>query len=58
MKTASILTIAGVTLVTGAVAYAVYFDTKRRTDAAFRKKLRASSYISYFERAWTYMPGV
>ncbi|KZV77179.1 hypothetical protein PENSPDRAFT_645453 [Peniophora sp. CONT] len=40
MKTASILTIAGVTLVSGAIAYAVYFDSKRRTDAAFRKKLR------------------
>ena len=43
MMTSSILTIAGVTLVSGAIAYAVYFDNKRRNDAAFRKKLRASS---------------
>lgn len=26
----------------GLVAYAVYFDYKRRNDVAFRKKLRAS----------------
>jgi import receptor subunit TOM20 len=38
---ASALTIAGITVATGLLAYAVYFDYKRRNDAAFRKKLRA-----------------
>jgi import receptor subunit TOM20 len=35
------LTVAGVAAVAGVVAYAVYFDHKRRTDVDFRKKLRA-----------------
>ncbi|KAI0314802.1 hypothetical protein OF83DRAFT_1135181 [Amylostereum chailletii] len=35
-RTATLLTAAGV----GLLAYAVYFDYKRRNDAAFRKKLR------------------
>ncbi|KAI0346773.1 MAS20-domain-containing protein [Trametopsis cervina] len=39
-RTSTILTIAGATAVTGALAYAVYFDYKRRNDADFRKKLR------------------
>ncbi|KAF8638601.1 hypothetical protein AX17_002142 [Amanita inopinata Kibby_2008] len=38
--TTSALTIAGLTLVSGLVAYAVYFDYKRRNDVNFRKKLR------------------
>ncbi|KDQ64301.1 hypothetical protein JAAARDRAFT_187641 [Jaapia argillacea MUCL 33604] len=33
------LAVAGLTL-SGLVAYAIYFDYRRRTDAAFRKKLR------------------
>jgi mitochondrial import receptor subunit TOM20 len=39
-RTSTILTIAGVTVLSGALAYAVYFDYKRRNDAEFRKKLR------------------
>ncbi|THH15205.1 hypothetical protein EW146_g5224 [Bondarzewia mesenterica] len=35
-RTATVLTVAGVSL----LAYAVYFDYKRRNDVAFRKKLR------------------
>ncbi|KAI0268230.1 MAS20-domain-containing protein [Gloeopeniophorella convolvens] len=35
-KTLAVLAVAGA----GALAYAVYFDHKRRTDASFRKKLR------------------
>ena len=42
-RQSQILTIAGVTAVGGLLAYAVYFDYKRRNDAAFRKKLRGSS---------------
>ncbi|KAJ7886748.1 mitochondrial outer membrane translocase complex, subunit Tom20 domain-containing protein [Mycena leptocephala] len=38
-RTSSILTIAGISLC-GIIAYAVYFDYKRRTDSEFRKKLR------------------
>lgn len=36
------LTVAGVTLATGVLAYAVYFDYKRRTDTEFRRQLRQS----------------
>ncbi|KAI0700788.1 hypothetical protein BC835DRAFT_1404784 [Cytidiella melzeri] len=36
----SLYTIAAVTVVTGVIAYAAYFDYKRRNDADFRKKLR------------------
>lgn len=36
------LTVATVTVVGGLVAYAVYFDYKRRNDVTFRKKLRTS----------------
>ena len=39
-RTSTIFTIAGVTVLGGALAYAVYFDYKRRNDAEFRKKLR------------------
>lgn len=42
-RSTSALTIAGVTVVGGILAYAVYFDYKRRNDADFRKKLRMSS---------------
>jgi import receptor subunit TOM20 len=40
---ASALTLVGVTLVGGLLAYAAYFDYKRRTDVEFRKKLRMFS---------------
>ncbi|KAI0034081.1 hypothetical protein K488DRAFT_46217 [Vararia minispora EC-137] len=43
MRSSTIFTIAGITLVTSAVVYAVWFDSKRRNDAEFRRKLRASS---------------
>ncbi|GJE84992.1 MAS20-domain-containing protein [Phanerochaete sordida] len=39
-RTSTFLTIAGVTVLSGFLAYAVYFDYKRRNDADFRKKLR------------------
>ncbi|KAF5363939.1 hypothetical protein D9756_000275 [Leucocoprinus leucothites] len=39
-KTRNVLAIAAATLATGALAYVVYFDYKRRNDAQFRKKLR------------------
>lgn len=38
-RSTSIAAIAGIT-VAGLIAYAVYFDYKRRTDGVFRKKLR------------------
>ncbi len=40
-STTSALAIAGLAVTTGILAYVAYFDYKRRTDAAFRKKLRA-----------------
>jgi mitochondrial import receptor subunit TOM20 len=39
-STWSIITIAGVTIASGVLAYAVYFDYKRRNDTEFRKQLR------------------
>ena len=42
MKTSTAVTVAGVTVATGALAYAIYFDYKRRNDTIFRKKLRES----------------
>lgn len=41
-RTSTFLTIAGVTVLGGFLAYALYFDHKRRNDADFRKKLRKS----------------
>ena len=52
-RTSTILTIAGVTVLGGALAYAVYFDYKRRNDAEFRKKLRELECTSYLEEAAT-----
>ncbi|KAJ3488798.1 hypothetical protein NLI96_g2585 [Meripilus lineatus] len=39
-RASAIFTVASVTLLGGLVAYAVYFDYKRRNDVEFRKKLR------------------
>ncbi|KLO18058.1 MAS20-domain-containing protein [Schizopora paradoxa] len=39
-STSTILTITGVTIIGGVLAYATYFDYKRRNDPAFRKRLR------------------
>ncbi|KAG5648783.1 hypothetical protein DXG03_000132 [Asterophora parasitica] len=39
-RTSTILTIAGITAVGGVIAYAAYFDHKRRHNVEFRKKLR------------------
>ncbi|TFK66582.1 MAS20-domain-containing protein, partial [Pluteus cervinus] len=39
-RSTTVWTVAGVTLLTGFLAYAVYFDNKRRNDPDFRKKLR------------------
>jgi import receptor subunit TOM20 len=42
-KTLTVLAVAGV----GVLAYAVYFDHRRRTDANFRKQLRTSDFVSF-----------
>src|SRR6266851_1033674 len=42
-KTLTVLAVAGV----GVLAYAVYFDHRRRTDAKFRKQLRTSDFVSF-----------
>ena len=42
-RTLAVLAVAGI----GALAYAVYFDHKRRTDAGFRKRLRMSDFVSF-----------
>jgi len=47
MKTSTAVTVAGVTVATGALAYALYFDYKRRNDTTFRKKLRESHLVSF-----------
>ncbi|KAH9844112.1 MAS20-domain-containing protein [Rhodofomes roseus] len=39
-RVSTVLTVAGVTALGGLVAYAVYFDYRRRTDGDFRKRLR------------------
>ena len=41
-RTLTVLAVAGI----GALAYAAYFDHKRRTDAGFRKRLRTSDFVS------------
>ena len=41
-STMTVLTVAGLTVVGGFIAYAAYFDYKRRNDSEFRKKLRTS----------------
>lgn len=43
IKTSTIVAISVGTLVTGLLAYAVYFDTKRRNDPEFRKALKKES---------------
>ena len=43
MKASTAVTVASVTVATGVLAYAVYFDYKRRNDTTFRKKLREFS---------------
>ncbi|KAG8904721.1 hypothetical protein FRB99_001307 [Tulasnella sp. 403] len=42
ISTRSAITIASLTVVGGIIAYAAYFDYKRRNDPSFRKKLRSS----------------
>ncbi|KAL6244230.1 mitochondrial import receptor subunit tom20 [Rhinocladiella similis] len=43
MKTSTIVSISVGTAVTGLIAYAVYFDYKRRNDPGFRKALKRES---------------
>jgi len=43
MKTSTIVSISVGTVVTGLVAYAVYFDYRRRNDPEFRKQLKRES---------------
>lgn len=50
-RTSTFLTIAGVTVLSGFVAYAIYFDYKRRNDVDFRKKLRESLQINVEARS-------
>ncbi|KAG8928705.1 hypothetical protein FRC02_006580 [Tulasnella sp. 418] len=40
VTTRTVATVAGVTAIGGIIAYAAYFDYKRRNDTAFRKKLK------------------
>ncbi|KAI5833799.1 protein import receptor MAS20 [Schizophyllum commune Tattone D] len=39
-RSTSVATIAGITVLGGLIAYAAYFDYKRRNDAGFRRRLR------------------
>lgn len=48
-RSTSVLTIAGITVVGGILAYAVYFDYKRRNDVEFRKKL--SKWLAFFSHS-------
>ena len=41
-KTLAVLAVTGV----GVLAYAIYFDRRRRTDSKFRKHLRTSNFVS------------
>ena len=43
LKTSTVVAISVGTLVTGLLAYAVYFDNKRRNDPQFRKALKKES---------------
>ncbi|KAE8209229.1 hypothetical protein CF327_g6760 [Tilletia walkeri] len=43
MKTSTVVTVSAATLVSAGVAYALYFDYRRRNDATFRKTLRKQS---------------
>lgn len=43
LKPTTIAAIAGGTIVTGVLAYALYFDHKRRNDPEFRKQLKRES---------------
>ena len=51
-KTLTALAVAGV----GALAYAVYFDHRRRTDSKFRKQLRTSNFV-FAGLLFTFHPG-
>ena len=51
-KTLTALVVAGV----GALAYAVYFDHRRRTDANFRKRLSTSNFV-LLGLLFTFHPG-
>lgn len=42
-RTLTVLAVAGI----GALAYAAYFDHKRRTNAEFRKRLRTSDFVAF-----------
>jgi len=44
-RTSSVLTLASITLLGGLLAYAAYFDHKRRNDVDFRKRLRTTHQI-------------
>jgi len=43
MKTSTIVSISAGTVITGVIAYAVYFDYKRRNDREFRRALKRES---------------
>lgn len=43
VQTSTVITISVGTVITGALAYAVYFDYKRRNDPEFRKALKRES---------------
>ena len=51
-KTLTVLAVAGV----GALAYAIYFDHRRRSDPKFRKQLRKSNFV-FVGLLFTFHPG-
>ncbi|EPT03618.1 hypothetical protein FOMPIDRAFT_1022232 [Fomitopsis schrenkii] len=54
-RVSTVLTVAGVTVLGGLVAYAVYFDYKRRNDVEFRKRLKKDK--KRVKQATTSQPG-
>lgn len=56
-RTSTILTVTGITVVGGLLAYAAYFDFKRRNDVEFRKQLRTSFFIFSPQVAHPYFTG-
>jgi mitochondrial import receptor subunit TOM20 len=53
-RTTTALAVAGATIVGGIVAYAAYFDYKRRNDAEFRRQLRmCPTPSSFYDHAFT-----
>jgi mitochondrial import receptor subunit TOM20 len=56
-RSSTLLTVTAGVAVSGLVAYALYFDYKRRTDVNFRKRLRMSLSSSACTRLTRFRPG-